>query len=366
MSAPERVLDFLIVGQGLAGSFLARALIERGRTVLVVDDDQRDSSSRVAAGLLNPITGMRLRLTEGTGELLCTSRSFFAKLAREHRREVFTDMPIRRLYASEKEQMLKTRRAIEPEYAALMSADDAPRTVNSAATALALADPLGSFLIGGGGWVDLPLLLDLESAWLRAHGALESGVVRFEELSPDGSGGARWRGFHARRGVVFCNGYKAGLEPCWNWIPWQPARGELIDCETAVETAPWILNRSGWAIPLGGGRWRSGSTWEWDAAKFDEPPLPRHAEDLRIRLQGFFQTPLHSSIVRHRAGVRPCVFGNQPFFGTHPQLGWLHLFGGLGPKGTFWGPSCAAWLADSLCDGAPPPARFDVRRVWRE
>ena len=53
-------VDILIVGQGLAGSLLAWSLIQRGQTVCVVDDKHPNAASRVAAGLINPITGRRL------------------------------------------------------------------------------------------------------------------------------------------------------------------------------------------------------------------------------------------------------------------------------------------------------------------
>ncbi|HBA65740.1 MAG TPA: FAD-dependent oxidoreductase, partial [Methylococcaceae bacterium] len=52
-------IDFLIVGQGLAGSLLAFELIQRNAQVMVVDDG-RENASEVAAGLINPVTGIRL------------------------------------------------------------------------------------------------------------------------------------------------------------------------------------------------------------------------------------------------------------------------------------------------------------------
>ena len=52
--------DYLIVGQGLAGSLLAMTLVKMGKSVLVVDRYQTSSASRVAAGLLNPVTGRKL------------------------------------------------------------------------------------------------------------------------------------------------------------------------------------------------------------------------------------------------------------------------------------------------------------------
>ncbi len=56
------MFDFLIVGQGLAGSLLAWELMQRGAKVLIVDNGM-PNASQVAAGLINPITGMRFAKT---------------------------------------------------------------------------------------------------------------------------------------------------------------------------------------------------------------------------------------------------------------------------------------------------------------
>jgi glycine/D-amino acid oxidase-like deaminating enzyme len=306
---------------------------------------------------------MRLRLAAGTSELLETSKEWFAKLAREHGREVFKPTPIRRLYATEKERAVKARRATEPEYAKLASEDFVNNTINDTAndTSDIANAPLGSFFINGGGWVDLPLLLDLEAEWLRQRGALIEGVIREEMLRVCADGGVEWNGWRAQGGAVFCNGWLAGCEASWAWLPWQPAKGEIVDYQTNIADAPWILNRGGWAIPLGNGIWRSGSTWEWKL--LDNLPTPAAAELLRTRLQTFFSTPIDARLVQHRAGVRPCVLGNEPLCGTHPQKPHLHLFSGLGPKGTFWGPACAIALSEWLCNKTPLPKRFDLRRM---
>ena len=50
-------VDFLIIGQGIAGSTLALELLKREKTVLVVDRQDAGSSTRVAAGLVTPLTG---------------------------------------------------------------------------------------------------------------------------------------------------------------------------------------------------------------------------------------------------------------------------------------------------------------------
>ena len=52
-----RKLDYIIVGQGLVGSAVALQLLRRNKKILVIDRPLANSSSRIAVGLFNPITG---------------------------------------------------------------------------------------------------------------------------------------------------------------------------------------------------------------------------------------------------------------------------------------------------------------------
>src|ERR1043165_6228860 len=54
-------VDYLIVGQGLCGSWLSYYLPKGGASVLVVDNASAAmSASAAASGIINPITGKRL------------------------------------------------------------------------------------------------------------------------------------------------------------------------------------------------------------------------------------------------------------------------------------------------------------------
>ena len=54
----KRQVDFIIVGQGLAGTLLAHDLLEKGHSVYIIDKPLIASASKVAAGLINPV-GMK-------------------------------------------------------------------------------------------------------------------------------------------------------------------------------------------------------------------------------------------------------------------------------------------------------------------
>jgi len=57
-----REVDYLIVGQGLAGALLACLLQMNRKRVLVIDNGHRTAASLSAAGIMNPITGAEYRV----------------------------------------------------------------------------------------------------------------------------------------------------------------------------------------------------------------------------------------------------------------------------------------------------------------
>ena len=69
--------DYLIIGQGLAGSALAYQLLQKKKQLAIIDNPQKSASSRVAAGLVNPITGPKMVKTWKAEKLFATLKSFY-------------------------------------------------------------------------------------------------------------------------------------------------------------------------------------------------------------------------------------------------------------------------------------------------
>jgi glycine/D-amino acid oxidase-like deaminating enzyme len=56
-------VDYLIIGQGICGTMLSWFLHTEGKSFLVLDDEKENTSSKVAAGIMNPVTGRRYAYT---------------------------------------------------------------------------------------------------------------------------------------------------------------------------------------------------------------------------------------------------------------------------------------------------------------
>ena len=73
-------VDYLIVGQGIAGTFLSYYLIRAGKKVIVIDEYNPATASRVASGIINPVTGRRVVTTWMIDELLPFAQNAYSEI----------------------------------------------------------------------------------------------------------------------------------------------------------------------------------------------------------------------------------------------------------------------------------------------
>ena len=340
-------VDFLIVGQGLAGTLLAQALRSRGQKVAVVDDGWRSSASQVAAGLMTPLTGRRFTLTPDYPGLFASAERRLSGLG------VFRPTAVYRMFVDEEQRAKGLKRAAMVEYLPFIEKVTEGRGKLDAG----LTDELGGVLMRGA-WVDLKRMLSDGRTRLQAEGAFIEAAFDPSELQVSAEE-VMWRQVRAR-GVVYCDGYKSSQRGPFTYLPWQPAKGEALTVRSDAPAMPFILNREGWALPLGDGLWRTGTNWQWD--QFDETPSEPQRDKLLRRFQGFFGQAVTVEVIAHEAGVRPCTSDNLPFLGTHPQEPRFHLFNGLGPRGTVWAPALAEEMAEHLVKGRAIRPECDLRR----
>ena len=346
--ASPDALDFVVVGQGLAGTLLALELERRGRRVLVADDGWRTAASRVAAGVLNPVTGMRIVKTLGADDLLPAAKRVYSALGERFGKTFFREVPFYRFYSSEHEREIKAKRASDPEYAGWISEDVPAGTLCGGA----LADRLGGFFVHRAGWLDIPKLLDCARAEWRSRGVLLEENFDYGDVEISRAG-TRWRGRDVRGGIIFCEGFRVRENPWFSHLKWQPAKGEFVELELAgtENFQSQILKGNVVAIPLGGARWRVGTNY--DRETLDTVPTPEVAERLRRAFSAMFvklpSAEAAPQLVAHRAGVRPAVQGALPKVGAHEKFPKLFLFNGFGSKGVTWIPLYAERFAEKLC-----------------
>lgn len=339
-------VDFLIVGQGLAGSLLGWELLQRGVRVLLVDPGC-GNASKVAAGLINPITGMRLVKTPGVDALLPAALACYRQLAQRFGKTFYVDKPLLRLLANELERHYAEQRCADAQYR-----DYIERFVpeNDAAPFGSLLQKRSGYLLTG------PLLAALREFFIAGHSYRETALA-YDELAL-GAADAQWRDITAQR-IVFCEGYLCRDNPWFGWLPLRSVKGEIL----TLRGAPLpdnIVNYGQWLIPHAEGVFRSGATF--DREHLDMEPTESAKQDLLANLLAACPHITVSTVVNHQAGVRPATLDKQPFLGAHPRQPLLTIFNGFGAKGSLAIPYYARRFADYLLHGTALPANADIQR----
>ena len=354
--------DTVIIGQGLAGTLLAWALVDRSPKlrVLLVDREEAVTSSRVAAGIVTPITGQRLVKSWRLEEMSAAAEAFYRRVEKILGATFFREKPILRLLASELEVGRWQRRSGEADY------ENWLRRIGSDGVR-GVRDEFGAFEMRG--WqLDVPGFLDASRAWFAERGMYRGGRVTASvaaiEPAKDAVG-VRDLGVQAGD-LVFCQGWRAKEGDLFDWVPFRPGKGELMEVELAegagLETGGRIVNRGGWLMPVGGRRFRCGSTYSWD--RVDCVPTADGRAALEKKLRGILQPQIEYSVVDQSAAVRPVIRESRALMGRHPGAGLerVGFFNGLGSKGVLNGPFFAEQLAGHLVDGCDLEEELDLRR----
>lgn len=323
----------LIVGQGLAGTLLAHALIERGQRVLVADPGHHQAASAVAAGLINPVTGQRLVRAGALETLLPTALNRMAAIEAATGQVVHRRQSILRYLDGERSRAAWQRRRVDPAFAAYLSPGPA-------------ADAIW---IHGGAVVDTRALLVAMRTWLQAQGALVPEWVDPGAVA-ETAHGVSWAGQDFER-VVFCDGAALRANPWFPGAPLRPVKGQVLEGR-ARDLPDHPVHRGRTLVPLGADRFRIGATYDHDVV--DSQPTAAGRQALEAALADLLPAAT-ATVTDHLAGIRPGTPDGLPLLGWHCQHPRVVLFNGLGSKGLLLGPYYAERLAAALVDRDPVP-----------
>jgi len=328
-------VDYLIAGQGLAGSWLAWFLMQQGKRVLVADARSGAHSSRVAAGIINPVTGKKMVLTWLAGELFPFAHSIYPKLERFFGKRFFYPLPVVRVFNSAKQANDWSVKAADQEAAPFIDEDFRPDMEQ-------LNAPHGHAVFRYGGWLDTEIFLDEMRGYLVKHDALVERNIAYAELKLENAG-VSWKGFEAES-IIFCEGWKVKENPWFRHLEIYPNKGEVLTIRCPDLNDEAILNKGVFLLPLGNGFFRAGSTYEWE--RIDLEVTEEGRTFITTKIKRLVRLPFE--VTEQQAGLRPATQDRRPFIGTHPDEKRLHIFNGLGTKGVTLAPYFARQMAAYL------------------
>ncbi|MSU65647.1 MAG: FAD-binding oxidoreductase [Opitutus sp.] len=327
--------EILVVGQGLAGTLLARELERAGLAFQIADSGIEQVASRVAAGIINPVTGRRLVKSWRIDTLLPVARAAYREFEAALGVTLWREMRVRRLLADDRERRTfadKQARAELAPYAGVAAQGN--------------SEGDDGFWIDGAARVDLPALLGAARERWRIQG----------RLRPETIDAAAEAGRHEL--VIDCSGMAAVRGGEFGFIPWEFSKGELLSIAVEGLAPDVILNRGHWILPVAPGAALVGATHEPGVLA----PEPTAAG--RAALEASARTLLNRpfQVTGQRAGIRVNLPDKHPVVGRLPGNRRLGLINGLGAKGALVAPALAQQWVRHLVDGAAFDPALDVGR----
>ena len=93
--------DYIIIGQGIAGSTLAWQLRWRDKRVAIVDRNEGGTASKIASGLISPITGQRNAVSWRFEDFWPVAKSFYERVETETQKRVLRCEPMLKLISND-------------------------------------------------------------------------------------------------------------------------------------------------------------------------------------------------------------------------------------------------------------------------
>lgn len=340
--------DYIIIGQGLAGSAIAIQLLKLRKRILVIDQPSLNTSSAIAAGLFNPITGKKMVKTWLADKLFPSLHNHYRTVEALTGRTFFKPMPLYRPFLSYEEQNEWMAKSAEPQFQGYIDG------VVTHSTYPQVRDPFGGLLLKQCGYLDTRAYVESVRELLRREAAFLAEEVEESALIIDEEN-IRYKNYSAER-IIFCHGTHANK--WFQWLPLRPLKGEAIRIETTCPPE-LIINRGVYMVPAAGaGEWRVGATYNFQD---HEGVITENARtELSEKLKELITLPFN--IVGQEWGLRPTTPDRRPIMGRHPVHTRVYVFNGMGTKGVSLAPFFSEVLIRSIENGEPLNKEVDIER----
>jgi glycine/D-amino acid oxidase-like deaminating enzyme len=346
-------VDILIIGQGICGTMLSWFLQKAGKSFLIIDDNNPNAPSKIAAGIINPVTGRRFVYSWMIDTVMPFAAETYNEIGDFFGKKMIVQKDIIDFFPSPQMLNAFTTRLTEND-TYLHSYPDQNRFNQF------FNYDFGCGKIGPVYTADLSGVIHQWRSYLKEKNLVveekfdHSNLVVEKEF-------ASYNGFYAQK-IIFCDGIDSSAAQWFNALPFSPSKGEMLVIESEDLTNEHIFKKGIMLAPLFEKKlfW-VGSSYQWE---FSHPhPSKEFNDQMKATLHQWLKVPY--KILDHRAALRPSTLERRPFVGFHPQYNNIGILNGMGTKGTSLAPFFANQLTQNILFNAPLAPEADIKRFTR-
>jgi len=346
--------DYMIVGQGLAGTILGFQLRERGKSVVVIDKHREQTSSKVALGAYNPMVLKRFTPCWNVEQQLKPLYDFVDAFEKTYRVSIHESLKLWRKFHSVQEQNLWLEKSEHPRLKAFMNPYFIPNENDK------INAEFGYGEVNNSGRVQLEKLISIFKGNLQREECFLDDDFNYDALVVSHSS-VTYKSFKAHK-LIFCEGHRLTNNPYFNYLPLMRTKGEILTVKLKGFQVKELLKSNISVLSLGDDLYKVGATFNW--TNKDEITTDEAREELLNKLAEL--VCIKPEVIRHEAGLRPTVKDRRALIGPHPTYENVLVFNGLGTRGLLIAPYLSLQLIDFMEEGTPLHPEVDIKRYEKE
>ena len=344
--------EYLIIGQGISGTWLSYYLEKANKSFTVIDNQQPNSASRVAAGIINPVTGRRIVKTWMIDELLEFIVPAYENLGNKLGITAINKKNLIDFHPTPQMKIAFDERVKENADFLFYPKDQRQyqQTFNY------------DF---GFGEVDPCYIVNLKeilSHWrkkLISTGQLLEENFEIEELNYSNDK-IIYKNIEAEK-IIFCDGVSSANNQFFKNLPFALNKGEAILIECQNIPSDTIFKKGMMLTSIENDLYWIGSNYLWEFP--DDQPTEQFRKQTELLLKTWLKVPF--KIIDHKASVRPANIERRPFVGLHPTYRNIGILNGMGTKGCSLAPFFAKQLIDHLIYKKEILPEADIKRFTK-
>jgi len=340
-------VDYIIVGGGFAGFFLAHQLQKENRSFVIFNGEQI-SGSHISAGVCNPVILKRFSTFWKSKEQMDYLKTIFSEIESYTGKNYIINEPVARIFhdEAEKKQWLKNSNKddlkpfLDPDFITLDSVEN----------------PLESGIVKNSCRIDVENFFKDMFQYFDEKGIIINDSFDHDSIDTENS---TYKDFQFKK-IVFCEGIHTKDNPYFDQIPVLPNKGHCLEVKIDGPIDPYIIKKKHFLFSLSDKRFYCGGTYD----RFDQTEEidPEFVKELETGLQVFYKG--NYSINKIKTAFRATVDDRRPILGTHPEFTNLHIFNGLGARGVLNGTYFSKVMFDYLESQIDLNPEIDVKRFY--
>lgn len=353
-------VDYIIVGQGLAGTVFAFKAISAEKSICIIDSPRYSNSSKVAAGLYNPIVFKRLTQSWMIDELLPCAENFYGDLEKYLNAELIYKRDILKVFVDEAESLFWKKKSSETALTNYLS-----ENVSEKLATTLVNNPHGVAAVKNSGYLAIKKMLDLFRVKMQEQNLFLEELFDYNLLKVE-QDKVQYKNINAKH-IVFCEGFRATENPFFPQLGFKLTKGETLTIKInagsgfADEIKNRCLNKGVFILPLDDDTYKVGATYEWN--ELNENATEKGLTELKNKLENILK--VEYEIIKHEAGIRPTVIDRRPMLGLHPEHSQLAVFNGMGTKGVLLAPYFANQLFNHIEQQTAINKEVDIKRFYK-